>query len=45
MREPEIIHDHPECDGENAEIMEEGYCRSCFDKWWDEIEDQAVSRS
>ena len=34
------IHDHPECEakGEDIEITEEGICRGCTDKWWDEEE-------
>ena len=37
----EIIHDHPDCeakDSDHVELTDEGNCRVCSDRWWDEIE-------
>ena len=36
------IHDHPNCEVRNlgehhVELTDNGNCRSCYDKWWDEL--------
>ena len=40
MLTPDVFHDHPACQATEAsiELNEDGYCQSCLDKWWDEIE-------